>query len=250
LTSNNGYVNNERNKVGNQKKEVFEMSSWQLVLLEPAKTVLSQISQFLIDLLLVVLILIIGWIVSKTIKTIIIKLLRSIRIDSLSERIAFDELLAKGGIKYSLSELVGVICYWLALLITFVVAINAVGLTIAADLLNRIVLYIPHIIAAMFIVILGIFVTTILKNIVLTAANNAGLSQANLLSKIVEVAIFMFVIAIALEQLNIGARIIELTVTILLGSLGLGFALAVGMGCKEIAGKLIVELLEKIKTKK
>ncbi len=225
------------------------MSSWQLVLLEPARTVLSQISRFLIDFLLVILILIIGWIISKAIKTIIVKLLRGLRIDSLSERIAFDELLAKGGIKYSLSELIGVICYWLIILITFVVAVNAVGLTIAADLLNRIVLYIPHIIAAMFIMVLGIFVITVLKNIVRTAANNAGLAQANLLSNIVEVAIFIFVVAIALEQLNIGAKIIELTVTILLGSLGLGFALAVGMGCKEIAGRFISELIEKLKTK-
>lgn len=226
------------------------MTNWQAVLLEPARGILSQIGQFLINVLLVVVILIVGWMISKLIKRIVTTVLRGIKLDALSDRIALDDLLAKGGIKYSLSELIGVICYWLALLVTFVVAINAVGLTVAADLLNRVVLYIPNIIAAIFILILGMFVATILRNIVQTAANNAGLSQVNLLSKIVEVVVIIFTIAIALEQLNIGAKIIELTISILLGSLGLGFAIAIGLGCKDIVGKSVAELLEKIKSKR
>src|SRR3989338_4648667 len=104
------------------------MSNWQVVLLEPAKTVLSQISQFLVNVLLVIVILLIGWIIAKIIKTLVTKLLRTIKLDQLSDSIDLDNVLAKGGISYSISELIGVICYWLAVLITFVVAINAIGL--------------------------------------------------------------------------------------------------------------------------
>jgi len=226
------------------------MSNWQVVLLEPAKAVLSQISQFLINVLLVVIILIIGWIIAKVIKTLVTKLLRAIKLDQLSDSIDLDSILAKGGISYSLSELIGVICYWLALLITFVVAVNAVGLTVAADLLNRIVLYVPNIIAAVFILILGMFAATLLSNIVKTAANNAGLSQARLLGKVVEVAVIIFAVAITLEQLGIAAKIIELTITVLLASLGLSVALAFGLGCKDIAARFISDLVENLKSKK
>ena len=223
--------------------------NWRLVLLEPAKTVLSQIGQFLVNMLLVIVILLIGWIISKLIRTLVTRVLKAIRLDSLSERIKLGDLLAKGGIKYSLSDLIGVICYWLALLVTFVVAINAVGLTIAADLLNRIVLYIPNIIAAIFILILGMFVATLLSSIVQTAATNAGLSQAKILGKIAEVVVMVFAIAITLEQLNIGAKIIELTISILVGSLGLGLALALGLGCKDIVARFIGDSIEKLKKK-
>lgn len=226
------------------------MSEWQMTLLEPAKVVLSQISQFLVNLLLVIVILIIGWIVSKFIKTLVMKVLRAIKLDDISDRIELDQLLAKGGIKYSLSELIGVVCYWLVLLITIVVAVNAIGLTVAADLLNRVVLYVPNIIAAVFILIMGMFIATLLSNIVQTAATNAGLAQGKLLSKIAEIAVTIFTVAIALEQLNIGAKIIELTIMILLGSLGLGIALAFGLGCKDIIGKYVSELVEGIKSKK
>lgn len=226
------------------------MSYWQVILVEPAKTILTQIAQFVGGVLLVLIILLIGWLIAKfIIKLGITRGLRALKLDELSDRIELDSLLAKGGIKYSLSELIGVMCYWLALLVTFIVAINAVGLTIAADLLNRVVLYIPNIIVGIFILILGMFVATLLNSIVQTAANNAGLAQSKLLGKIVESVVIVFSIALTLEQLGIGARIVELIVSIALGSLGLAAALAFGLGCKGIAEKFLSDLIDKIKSK-
>ncbi|MFA5117622.1 MAG: hypothetical protein WC695_02085 [Candidatus Omnitrophota bacterium] len=226
------------------------MNTWQAIFVEPAKTVVSQVSQFLVNVLLVIIILIIGWIISKFIKTVIAKLLKTVKLDELSDKIELNKLLAKGGITYPLSELISIIVYWLALLVTFVVAINSIGLPIAAELLNKVALYVPNIIAAIFIMISGMFVATILRNIVLTAANNTGLSQAKLLAQVVEIVVIVFAILVTLEQLNIKAQIIELTISIVLASLGLGFALAFGLGCKDLAGKFTAELVEKMKGKK
>ncbi len=225
------------------------MNEWLMVLLEPARVVLSQIGQFLVSMLWVIILLIIGWMISKAIQGLTVKLLNAIKIDEISKRIELENLLAKGGIKYSFTELVGVILYWMGMLVTIMVAMNAAGLTIAADLLNKVVLYIPNIIAAIFILVIGMFVATLLRNIIQAAANNAGLSQAKTLSKIVEVIVMVFAVLISLEQLNIGAKIIELTIGITLGSLGLAFAIAVGFGCRDIAEKIINEAAEKLKKK-
>ena len=225
------------------------MSSWQVVLLEPARTVLAQISQFVVNALLVIIILLVGWLLSKVIRTVVSNTLKLAKFNELSSRIELDKLLSKGGINYTLSDLVGGICYWLGLLVTFMVAVNSVGLTIAADLLNKVVLYIPNVIAALFILILGMFVSTLLKTIVQTAANNAGLNQSKLLAQIVETVVIAFAVFVGLEQLKIGIQITQLTISIVLGSLGLGLALAFGLGCKDIAGKFVAELTEKLKKK-
>jgi hypothetical protein len=225
------------------------MSSWEIVLMEPARMVLGQISQFVVNALLVIIILLIGWLFSKLISSLVSKSLKAIKINELSSRIELDKLLSKGGINYALSDLVGVICYWLGLLVTFMVAVNSIGFTVAADLLNKVVLYIPNVIAALFILILGIFVSTLLKNIVQTAANNAGLSQGNLLSKIVEAIVILFSVFVALEQLQIGIHVTELTISIILGSIGLGLALAFGLGCRDLAGRFVADLIEKLKKK-
>jgi hypothetical protein len=222
------------------------MENWRDILVEPAKAALAQVGQFVVGALLVILILIIGWIISKIIKMIVTKLLKVLKLDELSSQIGLSSILTKGGIRYPLSALVGGICYWLALLITFVVALNAVGLTIAADLLQRISLFIPNIIVAIFILIVGMLAAVIMKNIVRTTAINVGISQANILSKITEVIIMVFVIAMALEQLQIGAGIVRLTITIILGSLGLGIALALGLGCKDVVAKSAEGFLEKL----
>lgn len=225
------------------------MDDMKLLFLEPAKTVMTQISQFLVNVLAVLVILLIGWLLSKMLKVVVTKLLKTVKLDQLSDRIELDTLLAKGGITYTLSELVGVIFYWLGLLVTFVVAVNAMGLTIAADLLNRIVLYVPNIIAAIFILIMGMFVATLLRNIVKTAASNAGLSQSEFLAKLVEVVVMVFAVMITLEQLNIGARIIELTISIFLGSIGLAFGLAFGFGCQDQAKNFLNDLMNKFRKK-
>jgi len=226
------------------------MVNWQLIFVEPTKTILEQLKQFLGNILLVLGILILGWIISLIVKKLLVKILKSLKLDSLSERIELKNLLAKGGINYSFSELIGAIFYWLGLLVTFVIAVNSIGLTIAADLLNRVVLYIPNIIAAIFILVLGMFVAALFKNIIQTAASNAGLAHAKLLARIVEVVIVVFAAMITLEELNIGARIIELMVSIVLGSLGLAFALAFGFGCQDVARKAVNDLVEKLRSKK
>lgn len=220
-----------------------------VVLLEPARTVLTQVGQFLVNILLVIIILLIGWVLSGIVKSVVTKVLRAVKLDELSDRIELDKLLAKGGVPYSLSELLGVIAYWIGILLTFIVAVNAVGLTVAADLLNKVVLYVPNIIAAIFILILAMFVSVLLKNIVQASAVNAGISQANLLSKIVQIIVMVFAIAIALEQLQIGAKIIELVISITLGSIGLAVALAFGFGCQGLASKGVSDFLDKLKKK-
>jgi hypothetical protein len=226
------------------------MEEFKLLLVEPAKIVIAQIGQFFGNVLLVLFILLIGWLIGKLIKVMVTKLLKSIKVDDLSERIELDDLLSKGGIPYTLAELIGIVFYWLTLLITFVMAINALGLTFANDLLNRVVLYIPVIIAGVFILILGMFAATMLRNIVLTAATNAGLSQAKILAKLVEVAVVVFAVLISFEQLGIAPRLIELIVSIILASFGLAFALAFGFGCQDIAKKFLNDTIDKLKSKK
>ncbi len=225
------------------------MENWRDVLVEPAKAIFAQAGQFVVGVLLVILILIIGWIVAKIIKMLVTRLLKVLKLDDLSKKIGLSRILAKGGIDYSLSTLVGVISYWLILLVTFVVGLNAVGLTIAAELLQRMVLFVPNIIVAIFILVIGMFVAAIMQNIVKTTASNAGISYANLFGKITQVVIMVFAVGMALSQLQIGARIIELSITIILGSLGLGFSLALGLGCKDIVAKAATGFLEKLENK-
>jgi len=225
------------------------MNDLQQVLLEPARVVLVQAGHFFMGVLLVVVLLLLGWIITKIVRATVVRALKALKVDDLSDRFELDALLEKGGITYTLSELIGVIVYWIGMLVTVMVAVNAVNLIQVAALLDKVILYIPNVISALFILIVGMFMATLLRNIVQTAVTNAGIAQAKILSKFVESIVIVFAVIVSLEQLNIGVRITELTLSIILGSVGLGLALAFGLGCKDIAGKAVNEFIEKLKKK-
>ena len=219
------------------------MANWREMLIDPSKLVLIRAGDFLMTFLGVVLILIVGWVVAKVVETLVVRIGRLVKLDQLSEKSGLSEFLAKGDVRLSLVELIGAIVYWIVLLAVLVTALNALGLTVAADLLDKIVLYVPNVVASIFILILGIFVATLVGGVIRTAAANAGLVMANGLARVAQAILILFSIAIALSQLNIRTTLVDVTISIIVGSIGLAFALAFGLGCKDIAAKYLNEVI-------
>ncbi len=223
--------------------------NWNIVIMDSVREMLTRVGAFIPRLIGVLLVLILGWLLAKLIETAIIRILKLVRLDTLSEKSGANNFLAKGGIKYTLSELIGVLVYWIMMLIVIITALNALQWTVAAELLNRVVAYIPNVIASIVILVIGMFVSTVLAGVIRTATGNAGIKQSRLLGQITQVVVIIFAIVIALEQLNIGRIIIASAVQIILAALGLGLAIAFGVGCKDIAGKYMAELINRMKEK-
>lgn len=222
---------------------------WNAVVMEPVTAMLARVASFLPTLLGVFVILIIGWIVAGILKNLVVKLLKLIQLDTATEKAGLGDVLRRGGIRQTLSELVGVLIYWLVMLMVFMTSLNALGMTVAASLLDKVIMYIPNVIAAMFILSLGIFFSSMIGTVVRTASSNAGITQAKFLGQLTQVVIMIFAIMITLEQLNIASSVLNLAINIVLASIGLAFALAVGLGSKDIAGKLVGDFVNKVKGK-
>nr|MBU1328846.1 hypothetical protein [Candidatus Omnitrophota bacterium] len=222
---------------------------WSEIVIEPIKAMLVRAATFLPTLIGILVILVVGWIIASVLKNVVVKLLKLIQFDTASEKSGLADVLRKGGIKNTLSELMGGLIYWIIMLLVFMASLNALGMTVVASLLDKVILYIPNVIAAVFIISLGIFFASIIGAIVMTASMNAGIKQAKLLSQLTQTVIVIFATIMSLEQLNIATAILNTTITVLLGAIGLAFALAVGLGSKDVAGKLIHDLVEKLKGK-
>jgi len=173
--------------------------------------------------------------------------LKAARLDVVSDKAGLANMLAQGDIKWTLSELLGVIVYWVIMLSVLASALSAVNLTVAGDLLSRLVAYIPNIIVAIFVLVLGTFLANFVGGVVRTAVSNAGMGNAKLLAKITQTVLIVFAAIIAIEQLNIATAFIAFAVNIILAAIGLGAALAFGLGCKDIAGKAMKDILDNVK---
>lgn len=218
---------------------------WTYVIMESVKEMLTRVGGFIPKAIGVLIILIVGWLLAKAIETIIVRALKLVRLDTLAEKSGTSNFLAKGGIKYTLSELMGVLVYWIVVLIIIITALNALQWTVAAEVLNTIVGYIPNIIVSVFIIVLGMFVATLLSTVIRTAASNAGITQARLLGQITQSVVIVFAAVMALQQLKIQAQIILNVINIILAATGLALGLAFGLGCKDVAGKFVEDLIDK-----
>lgn len=223
------------------------MDWWSVIIMEPTRTILNIVITYASRVLGVIVILIVGWLIAKAVQSVATRFLKATQIDSAADKAGITKILEKGEIKYTLAELLGLFVYWLLILIVIAIAINALNLTVAAQLLNQIIIYVPNVIAAVFVLAVGMFVAFLASAAINTTAVNAGISQARLLSKITEWIILLLVIIMALEQLKIATTVINLIIPIVLGSVGLALALAFGLGGKDAAAKAIKETLDKIK---
>jgi hypothetical protein len=218
-----------------------------LIVADPVKAMLIKIWSYIPTIVGAIIILVIGWIIAKFVEAIVVRGLKAARLDVISDKAGLANMLAQGDIKWTLSELIGVIIYWIVMLSVLAAALNALNLTVAGDLLSRLVAYIPNIIVAIFVLVLGSFLASFVSGIVRTTASNAGLGNAKLLAKITQTVLIVFAVIIAIEQLNIATAFIAFAVNIILASIGLGAALAFGLGCKDIAAKSMQDLMNKVK---
>ncbi len=204
-------------------------------LLEPGRAFLSKAALFLPNLLAALLILVGGWIVAKFIQLLVFRFLLAVRFDAAGERAGIDAMLARADIRQSPPELVAILVYWLATLLVVITAINILGLTQVAELLNRILLYLPKVIAAVVVLILGLFLANFLAGVIKTAAASAGLAEAEVLATIARYSLIVFTGAVTLHEFGVGAELVRAAFTIVFGAVGLALALAFGLGCKDLA---------------
>lgn len=207
--------------------------------LEPVRVFLIQLGEFLPKLLLAIIILVIGWLLAKFFKLVVVKGLRAINFHVLTEKAGVDGFLQQGGITTGLAGVLGVIIYWLVILMTIMVAFNSLGLAYVTDLVRQIVLFIPKVVVGVLILAIGLYFARFVAQTVATYSKNVGLEDAELLGRISQYAIMVFVVLIALEQVNVVTDIIRQTFLLLLGGIILALALAFGIGGQKTAADLL-----------
>ena len=219
-----------------------------MVVVQPMQAFLTQLLGFLPSLLGALVILLLGWVAATVIEGIVVRLLKGAQLDKLAEKIQLSDVLTKGGIKRKISELIGAIIYWLLTLVVWIAALNALQLTVAAQLLEQVVTFLPNVVAAIFILIVGAFSATFLAATIRTAAGNAGMTQAQLLGQVVQTVVIIFASVAALQQLQI--QLVGETFLIILSAVAFGLALAFGLGCKDLAGRWVSDLIEQVSKKR
>jgi len=209
------------------------------VVIEPVRAFLVQVGAFLPRLAVAVLVLIAGWLIAKAIRFAAVKALRALNFHVLTERAGIDGFLQQGGTERDTTDVFGAVIYWVVVLVALVIAFNGLGLTHVTELLTRVLLFLPKLLVGLLVLIFGAYFGRFVGNAVQTYFRNVGVSDADLLGRISQYAIVVFVVLIAVDQLDIGGDLVQHTFLILLGGVVLALALAFGLGGRDWAAGML-----------
>jgi Mechanosensitive ion channel, conserved TM helix len=209
------------------------------MLLEPVRIVLSQIGAFLPRLAVAFAVLVAGWLLAKIIRFTVVKALRAVNFNVLTEHAGMDGFLRQGGIESDTTDIFGTLIYWLVIFATLVIAFNSLGLTYVTDLFGQVVTFVPKVIVALLILAFGSYFARFIYNTVVAYCSNVGMQDAELLGKLSQYAIVVFVVLIALDQMNVGGDIIRQSFLVILAGVVFALALAFGIGGQRWAAGLL-----------
>jgi small-conductance mechanosensitive channel len=143
------------------------------------------------------------------------------------------------GTRIAAPKLAGLVVFWAVLLVFVAAAVEVVGLPVMTDLLGRMAVWVPNLVAAAAVMLGGLVVARLVRSAVGNAAERARVPQAAALSSVVHGVIVLIAAVIALEQIGINGRVLELTIAVTVGSVLASVALAFGLGARGAVANLV-----------
>jgi hypothetical protein len=206
--------------------------------LDPVHSFLLQATEIFPKVVLGIVILILGWLVAKLVRFAVVKALRAINFNVLTEKAGLDTFLKQGGGETDTTGIIGLLVYWLIILTALLIASNSVGLTAVTELIGKVVLFVPRVIVAVVILAFGAYFARFIGMTVTAYCKNLDMPDAALLGRLAMYAIVIFVAMIAIDHLGLG-DIIRQTFLIILIGVALALALAFGLGGQKRAADFL-----------
>jgi hypothetical protein len=207
--------------------------------LDTTREFLHRIAAFIPLLVVGIIVILVGWLFAKAVRFAVEKALRAVNFNVLTERAGTDHFLRQGGLQGDTTTLFGIFAFWVVIIAALIIAFNVMGLTYITDLLQRVELFMPKVLVAMLVVVLGSYFAKFIGEAVHTYCVDAQIPDSDILGRLARYLIMTFVIMIALSQIEVGGDIVQRTFLIILGGLVLAFALAFGLGGKEWAATML-----------
>jgi len=212
--------------------------------LQPGGTTLTQVSAYLPKLGVLLLILVIGALVAVGITALAATILKLIQIEKGAKKLNVPDILKKGGIGLSLSELITEIIFFLIIIATLITALEFYGIGTAV-LMSSILAYVPQVISAVFILILGILIAILISGIIKLVGGNVKIAQSDTLGNVAKYAIVIVSALIALKELGLGVILTDKSKDIIFAGVVLSLALGFGLGLKGKAEDFLSKVFKK-----
>lgn len=203
--------------------------------IEPFHRLADELGRVVPAVVTVVVILLLGGLVAWIVRHVVYRLLVVARFDRLAMRTRAGNAIERTRLFRSPSDFGARLVQGILWLLILLLALSATDSQLTQELATRFVNYIPDLVTAALVLLIGAAVSKFLARSALLAAVNAQWAGARLLAGGVRVFVMSLAVVIALEQLRIGRAALLVTFAILFAGVVLAAAVAFGLGARDLA---------------
>lgn len=197
---------------------------------------------FLPNLLLAILLFILGLVVGAFVGRGIQQLLERAGLNNLVRNEGIERASKRAGYEFNLAHLVGFLIKWFVIIVFSVAALQVLELADIQDFLGQVVMYLPRVLGAVIILMIGAVLGEFLQNVISASARTAHVRSASALGLIARWSIWVFAALAALSQLGIASYFVQTFFTGIIIAAALAFGLAFGLGGRDVAAKYLEKM--------
>ena len=221
---------------------ILQSQTWDL-LVERVRGLLTAAGQVIVDWLLALLVVLIGWILARLLEAFTLHLLRALRFNQ-----GVRGLLGASGAApaHEPAAFASWAVRWTVVVVTALLALDVLGLNVTSGVSDRLVDTLPRVVTATIMLAAGLVLAWILGGVTHRLFEGAGLRGSRVRGQVVTAILSGFAVLMALEQLGFAAQFVMALGVTVVAAVGLAVGLAFGLGCRDLARDFVVEYLRSL----
>ena len=216
-----------------------KVSEWKDLTFNTLSTIVSDIASALPNILGAIVILMLGWGISKVVRFVLNKVFKIAQLSKVSDKINEARLFGDSNVKIDIEKVLLQFVKYILLLVFIIVAADIVELTIISQEIANLLRYLPILLSAMVIFMIGLYAAKLIKSALKSVFDSMGFGGGKLVSSIVFYIMVIFVTITALNQAGIDTSMFTSNFTLILGAFLLAFALGLGLGSRNVVESLL-----------
>lgn len=183
------------------------------------------------------LIFIAGYLLARTIERLIDRTLGRLDFNRMAEAGGLREAVDRTGARLDPTHAVGKLFFWLVMLIVTLLASAALGLESINEMFSIMIAFLPTLVAAIVMIVLGMILGEFLRGLILASAGS--LTGVPAVAAVAKLAVVVIAIFMALDHVGVTQELVVAGFTLVLGAVALAFGLAFGLGNTALAGEIV-----------
>ena len=218
----------------------------QIDIMQSALTdMLSKFTSTVPNVIMALVIFLVGYIVSKLVARVIKTTLKKVGIDKLGEKLNEIDIVQKANMDIKFSDVTSKVVYYFMMLFFAVAATSVLGIPEISTLVSDIFTFIPNLIVAIIVLILGTLLADVLRKFVDTALKSLGVTSSGMIASFLFYFLFINVVIVALSQAKIDTSFLSQNISIIIAGIAAAFAIGYGLASKDVMANMVASFYSK-----